>query len=98
VILLVRGVAGRYVELDWDAWAHARRRHPEICGSLLDVVKAIEQPIYRNPDRIPGRERLYRQVPPDGWIRVILEFGGDFDRFVTAFFQDNDPRPRLPRR
>jgi hypothetical protein len=97
VILLVRSAEARYVELDWDAWAHARERHPEIYGSLSDVVMTIERPMHREPDRIPGRERLYHRVPAHQWMRVVLEFSGDFDRFVTAFLQFSDPRPRQPR-
>jgi len=97
VILLVRSSGGRYVELDWDAWTHARERHPEIHGALSNVVKTIEQPMHREPDKMPGRERLYRRTPARAWMRVVLEFSGDFDRFVTAFLQDGDPRPRQPR-
>jgi hypothetical protein len=63
----------------------------------LDIVLTIEHPTYREPDATPGRERLFRQGGPEGWIRVVIEFDGDFDRVVTAFPQSNDPRP-VPRR
>jgi hypothetical protein len=33
---------------------------------------------------------------PFRWMRVVVEFAGDADRFVTAFGQDNDPEG-LPR-
>ncbi|HSS05276.1 MAG TPA: hypothetical protein VLK89_08850 [Solirubrobacterales bacterium] len=60
---------------------------------LLDVVLTIEHPDYREPDARAGRERLFRQGGPDHWIRVVIEFAGDFDRVVTAFSQFSDPRP-----
>lgn len=93
VYLLVRGSDGRPVELPWVAWDHVRKRHPEMAGSLLDIVLTIEHPIYREPDAQPGRERLYSRGGPDGWIRVVLEFSEGFDRVVTAFPQTSDPRP-----
>jgi hypothetical protein len=96
VILLVRGPDGRYIELRWNSWIHARGRHPEIAESLLDVVLTIEHPIYREPDDMPGRERLFRRGL-GSWMRVVVEFSGDFDRVVTAFYQDVDPRPRRRR-
>jgi hypothetical protein len=91
VILLVRGPDGRYVELSWDAWAHVRAEHFDLADSLEDVVLTIEHPDYREPDPAPGRERLFRRGGPYGWIRVVLEFAGDFDRVVTAFPQTADP-------
>src|SRR4051812_24999330 len=92
--LLVSGPDGRPVELTWHAWDHVRKRHPEVVDFLLDVVLTIEHPAYREPDDRPGRERLFRRDGPEGWIRVVLEFSGDFDRFVTAFSQAANPEPR----
>jgi hypothetical protein len=63
-------------------------------GSFADVVLTVEHPEYREPDAKPGRERLFRRGGPDRWIRVIVEFSGDFDSMVTAFSQAVDPRPR----
>jgi hypothetical protein len=61
---------------------------------LLDIVLTIEHPTDQEPDVKPGRERLFRRGGPDGWIRVVLELSGDFDRVVTAFPQTIDPRRR----
>lgn len=58
---------------------------------------AIEQPDYREPDAKPGRERLFKRGGPDRWIRVVIEFAGDFDRVVTAFSQAVDPCSRARR-
>lgn len=74
-----------------------REQHPDIADSLLDIVLTIEHPTYREPDIRPGRERLFRQGGPQGWLRVILEFSGEFDRVVTAFPQATNPRPRRRR-
>ncbi len=88
VVLLIIG---------WDRWFHACARHPEIDELLLDVVLTVENPTYREPDPMPGRERLFRQADSGAWIRVVLEFDGDFDRFVTAFLQGADPTRGWPR-
>ncbi len=61
------------------------------------MVLTIEQPTFREPDAKPGRERLFRPGGPDRWLRVILEFAGDFDRMVTVFSQTTDPRDKRSR-
>lgn len=60
----------------------------------MDIIQAIESPTYREPDTTAGRERLFKRCEPGVWLRVVIEFAGDFDRFVTAFLQSNDPRRR----
>lgn len=64
-----------------------------MADSIQDIVLAIEHPTHREPDVIPGRERLFRRGGPQRWIRVVIEFCGGFDRVVTAFPQAVDPRP-----
>ena len=93
MILLVGGRDGRLVALSWEAWNHVRTEHFDLVDSLGDVLLTIEDPIYREADPVPGRERLFRRGGPDGWIRVVVEFAGDFDHVVTAFPQTADPRP-----
>jgi len=61
---------------------------------LGEILLTIEQPSHREPDPIPGRERLFRHGGPEGWIRVVVEFHGDFDRVVTAFPQTGHPSER----
>jgi hypothetical protein len=90
--LMLPGPDGRPVELSWPAWEHVRKRHPDLAGSLPEIVLTIEKPTYVEPDVKPGRQRLFRRVAGGRWIRVVLEFAGDFDRVVTAFPQTNDPR------
>jgi hypothetical protein len=94
VILLVRGANGRYVKLTWDALEHVRTEHFDLADSLDLVVLTIEHPDHREPDPTPGRERLFKRGGPDGWIRVVIEFAGAFDRLVTAFPQTGNPRGR----
>lgn len=95
--LLVRGPDGRPVELTFEAWEHVRKRHLRLAPYLTDIMRTIEYPTHREPDPRPGRERLYGKGGPDGWIRVVIEISGDFDRVVTAFPQESDPRFRRGR-
>lgn len=75
-----------------DAWDHVRTRHPSLAESLAEIVLTLENPDYREPDPRPGRERLFRRGGPDDWLRVVIEFDGEYDRVVTAFPQSADPR------
>jgi hypothetical protein len=94
VYFLLSGPDARPVELSRSAWDHVQARHPILANYLFDIVLTIEHPDHREPDIRPGRERIFRRGGPDGWIRVVLEFAGDFDRVVTAFPQAIDPRWR----
>lgn len=58
----------------------------------MDVVMTIESSMHREPDPVAGRERLFGRGGPDGWLRVVIEFDGDFDRLITVFSQSTDPR------
>lgn len=64
---------------------------------FADAVQTIENPDHREPDSRPGRERLFRRGGPDRWLRVVVEFAGDFDHVVTVFPQTVDPRPSRSR-
>jgi hypothetical protein len=68
-----------------------------MADSLTKVLLTIENPTYREPDPRPGRERLFRRGGPEAWIRVIIEFRGDYDCVVTAFSQVNNPGPSTRR-
>jgi hypothetical protein len=70
-------------------------RHENMASHLDDVLRTIRLPDYREPDIRAGRERLFGQsLGPQGWVRVVIEFGADRDHVVTAFGQVTDPRIR----
>jgi len=88
----------RSVELTEQRWRYIQR-HVEMSGRQDTLLEAIRQPDLQEPDPHPGRERYWlrcRAPFPFRWMRVVVEFAGDADRFVTAFGQDNDPEG-LPR-
>ena len=58
---------------------------------LEAMMEVIEDPEHREPDRRPGRERLFRRGGPEAWMRVVVEIAGPIDRVVTAFPQANAP-------
>lgn len=58
-------------------------------GAILDTVRL---PDARLDDPRPHRERFYRRdLNPDRWLRVIVDFSEVPAFIVTAFVQDNDP-------
>ena len=89
---------GRRVELTGERWSYIQR-HVETRDSQEMLLEAIRRPDYQEPDPRAGRERFWLRCSPPfpfGWLRVVVEFSGEADRFVTAFGQDNDPEG-LPR-
>jgi hypothetical protein len=61
---------------------------------LEAVMEVVEDPGHREPDVRVGRERFFRQVGPETWMRVVVENAGAIDRVVTAFPQANPPDRR----
>lgn len=85
---------GRTVELTQSRWRYIQR-HVEMRERMEMLLEAISNPDYQEPDPRPGRERYWRRATSEGfpfrWIRAVVEFAGEADRFVTAFGQDNNP-------
>lgn len=98
VIAVVVSPQGRSVELTEERWSHIQR-HVEMRDQQDTLLKAIQAPDLQEPDPRPGRERYWLRCDVPfrfRWLRAVVEFAGDADRFVTAFGQDNDPEG-LPR-
>lgn len=64
---------------------------------LTDLLLTIEHPHHREPDVRAGRERLFRRIDSELWMRVVIEFDRGVDRVVTAFAQSNNPKERRAR-
>jgi hypothetical protein len=82
---------GRAVLLLTRSWNHIMDGHPELTDDLNIVMKTVEDPDHREPDVRTGRERFFRRGGPEGWVRVVVEIAGPFDKIVTAFPQANRP-------
>jgi hypothetical protein len=92
-IATVESPQGRTVVLTTAKWAYIQR-HAEMRGELDLLLAAIRIPDYQEPDPRPGRERYWLRTQPPfpfGWLRAVVQFEGDTDRFITAFGQDNEP-------
>lgn len=89
---------GRPVRLAADTWDHVLEGHPEMVDYLDETMRTVSAPDYQEPDIRRGRERFFRQGGPQEWIRVVTQFAGEADDVVTAFPQDNDPRPEAGNR
>lgn len=58
------------------------------------TLDAVNLPDYREDDPSPGRERFYRRdLDPDRWLRVVVDFNESPAFVVTAFIQDHAPTP-----
>ena len=93
VIASVLSPQGRTVQLTEERWRYIQR-HVEMRERQDVLLEAVRHPDFQEPDPRSGRERYWlrcRSSLPFRWLRVVVEFAGDADRFVTAFGQDNDP-------
>ena len=69
-----------------DTWyEHVLEGHGELVPHLDAVLATIAEPDHREPDERPGRERFYKQgAGPSRWLMVVIEFGQEPARIVTA--------------
>jgi hypothetical protein len=83
---------GRSVVLDWRALAHLARKRPLMVGHLEAILDAIRRPDVHLHDVRPGRERFFRRdLDPERWLRVVVDFSESPGFVVTAFTHESDP-------
>lgn len=81
---------GRRVVLFHDTWLlhilNPVGGHAELEPYLAVVLQVLELPDHREPERWPYRERFFKRgVGPTDWLMVVVDFGDDPARIVTAF-------------
>jgi len=91
LVAAVASPEGRAILLLTRSWNHIKMGHPELTDHRDAVMKTLEDPDHREPDVRVGRERFFRRGGPEGWVRVVVELAGPFDKVVTAFPQSNRP-------
>jgi hypothetical protein len=83
---------GRLVVLDERTIDHLRKRRPQMLQHEAAILDAVSFPDRHEDDPSPGRERFYRRdLDPDRWLRVVVDFNESPAFVVTAFTQDHPP-------
>ena len=60
--------------------------------NLPAILDAVSRPDHREDDPAPGRERFYRRdLDPQRWLRVVVDFNESPAYVVTAFVHDHPP-------
>jgi hypothetical protein len=80
---------GMRVVLFEDTWLghilDPQQGHPELDGHLDAVLGALADSDHREPDPRPTRERFFKEhAGPSRWLMVVVDFGQDPARIVTA--------------
>lgn len=83
---------GRRVVFDERTRGHLATRRPQMLGHTQAILDSINRPDFHEKDPAPGRERFYRRdLDPQRWLRVVVDFNESPGLVVTAFVQDNKP-------
>jgi hypothetical protein len=83
---------GRLVILDERTIGHLQSRRPQMARHAAAILDAVSLPDHREEDPSPGRERFYRRdLDPQRWLRVVVDFNESPAFVVTAFIQDHPP-------
>jgi len=77
---------GRRVVLDDDGWQHILEEHGEIEPHLEAIMLTVREPQHSRVDPRHGRMRYWRpELGPSRWLMVVVDFGVDPARVVTAY-------------
>ena len=84
---------GRRVVFDAGSHLHLAAKRPWLLDEIDTILDTVAHPDLHVLDPEGDRERYYRENPfPDGWLRVVVDYGEEPAWIVTAVVQDNDPR------
>lgn len=68
--------------------------HPELYPYLAVALKTVAEPDHRELDPRPGRERFFKQhAGPSEWLMVVVHFGDEPARIVTALGYQHGQSP-----
>jgi hypothetical protein len=77
---------GRRIVLDDAGWRHILEEHQEMEVHLEAVMLTVSEPQHWREDPRPGRMRYWRpELGPSRWLMVVVDFGVDPARVVTAY-------------
>ena len=83
---------GRRVVLDDGGWTHIVDEHAEMAIHRDALLVTVTKPQHRRPDPRPSRERFWRRgLGPSRWLLVVVDFGVQPARVVTAYGNRKDP-------
>jgi hypothetical protein len=83
---------GRRVTLTDERWRHILDGHPELAPFQTAVLDAVRIPTRRLPGKWPGEEWCYlRGAGPSRWLKVVVAYGGQTGRIITAFARRSMP-------
>ena len=84
---------GRIVVFDAGTLLHLALSRPELMGETELILGTVAHPDHRADDPIAGREHFYRRdLDPQRWLRVVVDYGDVPAWVVTAIVQENPPR------
>jgi hypothetical protein len=88
---------GRLVVFDAGTRLHLALGRPKLMDEVELILDTVAHPDYRVEDPIPGREQFYRRdLNPQRWLRVVVDFNDQPAWVVTALVQKNQPRNYRP--
>lgn len=84
---------GVRVVLEQRAWEHIVWGHPEMERHLHGIMAVPGRADHRIRDReYANREWFYRSdLGPTDWLGVLVEYGDDGGRVITAYGTNQDP-------
>jgi hypothetical protein len=86
---------GERVVLRTELWrGKILRDHPEMIGHLADVLRAVGEPdlVVGDPMYKDRRRHYLRGAGPSRWLLVVVSYGQEPARVISAFGNRKDPR------
>ena len=92
VIAAVKDRLGRTIVLEQERWDHISK-HEQLDGHELAVMRAVENADKRRDGNRPDREVIYgKDLGPNRWLAVVVEYDGLQGRVITAYPHEKEPK------
>jgi hypothetical protein len=93
IIARIADRIGGSIVLEQERWEHICKRHRQLDGWEVAVMRAVENADKSKMGKTPNSRVIYAEgIGPARWLAVVVEYDGLDGRVVTAYPFSKEPK------